>query len=418
MNRNRTKAETQTGTRPEPRPTPERGRDLCHQAFRQTLDLLKVTDQALEELCHQCPRLPDLDGLVVRALNEMALGEQELGTRAPSHVFLVHGHPPVVTGTVYAVGGGEYGPSVGPFKLEAARSYAYSAASEAVLVSNAEDDGGDPETYQGRFHPTVREAVGVPIRNFVTFRIAGDQPGAIIAFNYPERATRYEGQVLSALAITLGALWTLSSRVNQVEEAFLYLVGALARASEVNDEVTGAHILRVSRYAETLALAVGYDPEGARTVGYSAELHDVGKIHTPRELLRKPGPLTPPEMDLMRQHALQGEKIIGTSPRLATARRIAGAHHENWDGSGYPRGLAGEAIPREARLCKIVDTYDALRSERPYKQALPHDETCRILLEGDGKTDPEKHFDPELLRAFRRLHADFQRIHAEIQPWG
>lgn len=394
----------------------QRGRDPCHLAFRQTLDLLKVTDEALEELCHQCPRLPDLDGLVVHALNEMASAEGHEGTRAPSHVFVVHGQPPILTGTVYAVGGNAYGPAVGPFKLDAKHSYAYSAASETVLVSNADEDVSGPEEYQARFHPTVREAVGAPIRNFVTYRIAGDRPGAIIAFNYPGRATRYEGQVLSALAITLGSLWTLASRVAQVEESFLYLVGALARASEVNDEVTGDHILRVSRYAETLALAAGYGPEEAKTIAYSSQLHDVGKIHTPRELLQKPGPLTPQEMEPMRQHALQGEKIIGTSPRLAMARRIAGAHHENWDGSGYPRALAGEAIPREARLCKIVDVYDALRSERPYKPALSHDESCRALLEGDSRTRPDRHFDPELLRIFRRIHADFQRIHAEIQP--
>lgn len=399
-------------------PPPQRGRDLCHVAFRQTLDLLQVTDEALEELCHPSPRLPDLDGLVVHALNEMASSGGEGGARTPSHVFVVHGVPPILTGTVYAVGTQAYGPAVGPFELEARQSYAYSAASETVLVSNADEEDLSPDEYQARFHPTVREAVGAPIRNFVTYRIAGDRPGAIIAFNYPGRATRYEGQVLSALAITLGSVWTLSSRVAQVEEAFLYLVGTLARASEVNDEVTGDHILRVSRYAETLALAAGYGPDEAKVIAYSSQLHDVGKIHTPRELLQKPGPLAPDEVEPMRQHTLQGEKIIGSSPRLAVARRIAGAHHENWDGSGYPRGLAGEAIPREARLCKIVDVYDALRSERPYKPALSHEESCRILLEGDSRTRPDRHFDPELLRTFRRIHADFQRIHAEIQPWG
>lgn len=399
-------------------PSPQRGRDPCHLAFRQTLDLLRVTDDALEELCHQCPRLPDLDGLVVRALNEMAVGEGETGGRTPSHVFVVHGRPPTITGTVYAVGAGRYGRAVGPFELEASRSYAYSTASEEVFISNAEDEAcEDPAAYQARFYPAVREAVGDPIRNFVTYRIAGDRPGAIIAFNYPGRATRYEGQVLSALAITLGSLWTLSSRVAQVEEAFLYLVGALARASEANDEVTGDHILRVSRYAETLALAAGYGPDEARTIAYSSQLHDVGKIHTPSHLLRKPGPLAPEDMETMRRHVLQGEKIIGTAPRLAVARRIAGGHHENWDGSGYPRGLTGEAIPREARLCRIVDVYDALRSERPYKGPLPHDESCRILLEGDHRTRPDRHFDPELLRIFREVHSDFQMIHAEIQPW-
>lgn len=396
----------------------KRGRDLCHQAFRQTLDLLRVTDETLEELCYACPNVPDLDALVLRALNEMALGDEKLGTRAPTHVFLVHGPAPALTGIVYGIGSEGYVPVSGPLRIEPERSYAFSAGSETVVISNQEDGDESPEVYQSRFHPDVRSAVGVPIRNFVTYRIAGAWPGAIIAFNYPEQATRYEAQVLSALAITLGSIWTLASRVAQVEEAFLYLVGALARASEVNDEVTGDHILRVSRYAETMARALGYAPEDVRVIAYSSQLHDVGKIHTARQILRKAGPLTPEEEVVMREHTWQGEKIIGSSPRLAVARKIAGAHHENWDGSGYPRGLAGEEIPREARLAKIVDVYDALRSERPYKPALSHDETCRIMLQGDDRTDPQAHFDPEMLSAFRDLHGEFQRIHAGIQAWG
>ncbi len=397
---------------------PRRGQDLCHSAFRQTLDLLRVTDEVLAELCRECPHLPDLDALVLRALNEMVLGEGDSGTRSPSHLFLVHAKGDRYEGTLYAAGPGGFRPASGPISFMADESHAFSAGGDDVVVSNQQDEGVSPEAYQTRFHPEVRRAIGRPIRNFVTYRIAGDRPGAIIAFNYPRRATRYEAQVLAALAVTLGTVWTLSSRVAQVEEAFLYLVGALARASEVNDEITGDHILLVSRYAETLARAAGYPDDEARVIAYSSELHDVGKIHTPGELLRKPGPLTPEELDLVRQHTLQGEKIIGTSPRLATARRIAGAHHENWDGSGYPRGLAGEEIPREARLVKIVDVYDALRSERPYKGALSHEEALRVMVEGDERVDPGRHFDPDLLRTFRDVHEEFRRIHAEIQPWG
>ncbi len=398
-----------------PRVPRQRGRDLCHLAFRQTLELLRVTDEALEELCHECPRVPDLDALVLRTLNEMALGEAGVGTRFPTHAFLVHGADPSYRGTVYAFGPRGYAP-VGPsFCFAATESHAFSAGTDAVVVQNVEDEGVALEEFQARFHPAVRAGVAAPIRNFVTYRIAGDRPGAIIAFNYPGRATRYEAQVLSTLAITLGSLWTLSSRIAQVEEAFLYLVGALARASEVNDEVTGDHILRVSRTAELLARAAGWGEEEARVLSYSTELHDVGKIHTPRELLRKPGPLTAEEAHVMRQHTLQGERIIGSAQRLATARRIAGAHHENWDGSGYPRGLAGEAIPREARLARIVDVYDALRSERPYKRALTHEEACRVMLYGDDRTRPEGDFDPELLAAFRRVQGEFRRIHAEFQ---
>ncbi len=395
-----------------------RGGDLCHVSFRQTLELLRVTDEALEAMCHECGQVPDFDSLVLRALNEMARNTLAGASRAPRYVFLVHGRERGFTGTLYRLGPDGYRVLGEPIRFAAQESHAFSAGAGDLVVSNAQDENVSMEAYQQRFHPTVRQTIGEPIRNFVTYRVAGDRPGALIAFNYPDRATRYEGQVLAALSVTLGALWTLASRMAQVEEGFIYLVGALARASEVNDEVTGAHILRVSRYAETLARAVGYPENEARVIGYSAQLHDVGKIHTPRQILTKPGPLTPDEEALMRQHALQGEKIIGTAPRLAVARRIAGGHHENWDGSGYPRALAGEEIPREARLVKVVDVYDALRSERPYKRAFTHEEALEIISRGDDRLDPSRLFDPALIAAFTDIHAEFRRIHAAIGEWA
>ncbi len=397
------------------RPQQKRGEDLCHMAFRQTLDLLKVTDEVIAELCHETPVVPLQDALVLRAMNEMALGVGAAYQRAPTHVSLVHGTGPEYDATVYGLGAEGYAPASRLFRFTADQARAFSMGLEEVKVSNAEDDAESVEAYQTLFHPTVRRTVGVPIRNFITYRILGDKPGAIVAYNYPDRATRYEAQVLSALAITLGSTWTLASRVGQVEEAFLYLVGALARASEANDQVTGDHILRVSRYAEVLALAAGLSEREARVIAYSSQLHDVGKIHTPREILRKMGRLSPEEVRIVEEHTWQGEKIIGTSPRLDVARRIAAAHHECWDGSGYPRNLAGEEIPKEARLVKIVDVYDALRSERPYKPAFSHEKACEILLSGDSRIEPARHFDPAFLSVFQKIHGDFQRIHAEIQ---
>lgn len=405
---------------PQPR-TPyakKRGQDACHGAFRQTLELLAVTDRALAELCADCPSLPDQDDLVLEGLNELALGKMCSGTRSPSHVLFVHGADTQFTGKLYVLGPTGYGSASDMFSFAVSEFSALSLDTQSLLVCNVDEYAEGAEAFQRLVHPGVREAIGSPIRNFIAYRIAGDRPGALLAFNYQENADRYEGQVLSALAITLGSLWTLSSRIGQVEEGFLCLVGALARASEVNDDVTGDHILRVSRHAEVLALAAGRPAREARAIGYSSQLHDVGKIHTPRELLRKPGPLTPAETRLMQEHALQGEKIIGNAPRLALARSIAGCHHENWDGSGYPRGLAGTAIPQEARIVRIVDVYEALRSERPYKPALSHEVACHILLRGDNRTVPHRHFDPKLLALFRSVHGEFQRTHAELQAWG
>ena len=402
---------------PPPTPPMQRGRDLCHLAFRQTLDLLRVTDDTLEELCTESAQAPELDMLVIRALNEMALGERGTGTRAPLHVFLIHGPAPSYTGILYRLEPAGYVPISGAVQVDAEALAFTGDGLGDVTLSNAEDEDLSLEAYHQRFPPELRQALGSAIRNYIAYRIAGDWAGALVALNYPDRATRYEAQVLSALAITLGSLWTLTARISQVEEAFLYLVGTLARASEVNDEVTGNHILRVSRCAEALARRVGCSPERARVIGYSAELHDVGKLHTPSEILRKPGPLTPEEKKVMREHTRQGEKIIGTSPRLAVAHRIAANHHENWDGSGYPRGLKGEEIPLEARIVRVVDVYDALRSERPYKAPLSHEQACEVMFRGDHRTIPEKHFDPAILSAFREIHEVFRRIHVEVRPW-
>lgn len=396
-----------------PRPV-RRGHDACHLAFRQTLDFLRVTDETLSKLSPEVRAFPSQETILVRGLNRIAATAPGMGQRAPDYVLFAEGDGPELTGRLYALGPGGYTSTGAPIRFRVEEAVALSRGQDTVAISNAGEDGGSLEEYQKLFLPQVRRRIGVPIRNFISYRVKGDRPAAIMAYNYPMGADRYSSQVLSALAVTIGSLGTLAVHVEEVEGAFLYLVGALARASEINDEITGNHLIRVSLCTEALARAAGLSADEAWALAYSSQLHDVGKIHTPREILRKPGPLDPEEGRIMREHTLAGEQIIGASPRLVAARRIAGGHHENWDGSGYPRGLAGEAIPFEARLVKIVDVYDALRSERPYKAAYSHEEALEVLTRGDGRTDPAKHFDPKLLGLFRELHGEFRRIHSEV----
>ena len=174
-------------------------------------------------------------------------------------------------------------------------------------------------------------------------------------------------------------------------------INRLSHAAEEHDEETGAHVERVSAYAGLLARLAGLDARQCELVRLAAPLHDVGKISVPDHILRKPGPLTASERETMETHSEAGHRILAGSQAalLQIAARIALTHHERFDGTGYPRGLAGQDIPLEGRIVAIADVFDALTSNRPYRAALTVDETIRIMLEGRGS-----HFDADLLDRF------------------
>jgi putative two-component system response regulator len=198
-------------------------------------------------------------------------------------------------------------------------------------------------------------------------------------------------------------------------------IHALARLAETRDPETGNHLRRTQEYVRTLAKALSQHPRFAdylderriEALAKSAPLHDIGKVGIPDHVLLKPGPLTPEEWAIMRTHASLGARAIANAEAdaeakvdfLDIAKEIAHHHHEKWDGSGYPDGLAGDAIPISARLMALADVFDALICKRVYKSAFTHETALNIILEGSGK-----HFDPDVVSAFVGEFETFQRI--------
>ncbi|QDT07333.1 Cyclic di-GMP phosphodiesterase response regulator RpfG [Rubripirellula lacrimiformis] len=225
-------------------------------------------------------------------------------------------------------------------------------------------------------------------------------------------------------------------RTAELEQAQTELIHCLARAAESRDNDTGAHVIRVGKYAGLIGDELGMDQSEVSRLMQAATLHDVGKIGIRDEILQKPGKLTPEEMIEMQRHCGLGRRVLErvpgfddffvqdhtsigdqimracSSPTIQMARTIALTHHERWDGSGYPLGLSGESIPLEGRITAVADVFDAVSSRRSYKDPFSLDESLAIIDEGSGS-----HFDPAVTAAFLRRVQDIVKIqiqHADV----
>lgn len=203
-------------------------------------------------------------------------------------------------------------------------------------------------------------------------------------------------------------------------------IHAMASLAETRDNETGNHIRRTQHYVRVLAEALAGQPRFAAQLDAqridmmckSAPLHDIGKVGIPDHILLKPGRLTAEEFEIMKTHTTLGRDAIDHAEAqlgmplefLACAKEIAYSHQEKWDGSGYPQGLAGDAIPLSARLMALADVYDALISRRVYKEPYPHEEAMRIIADGRGS-----HFDPALVDTFLVIHEQFREIAARFR---
>jgi len=207
----------------------------------------------------------------------------------------------------------------------------------------------------------------------------------------------------------------------QIEKTTIF---ALAYQAELRDKSTGQHLKRVSLYVKLLAKGLSHEPQYKTyiTDSYledlvkSAPLHDIGKVSVPDNILWKPGSLTQEEFEVIKKHCESGALIIKKAEEqlpfrsfLRVAISLVLSHHEKWNGTGYPQGLKGEEIPLAARIMALADVYDALRSERCYKKAFPHEKSCEII-----KADSGSHFDPKIVEVFLKYEHEFLRISEKI----
>jgi len=189
----------------------------------------------------------------------------------------------------------------------------------------------------------------------------------------------------------------VAQRTHELYSTRLQVVQRLGRAAEYRDEETGYHILRMSHTCALLAREIGWDEAQCDLILNASPMHDIGKIGIPDAVLLKPGRFEPHEWEIMKTHAAIGASLLegDDSDLMRMAREIALSHHEKWDGSGYPHGLAGEAIPQTGRIAALADVFDALTSERPYKEAWTVEAAAEMIRENRGR-----HFDPVLADAF------------------
>jgi putative two-component system response regulator len=211
---------------------------------------------------------------------------------------------------------------------------------------------------------------------------------------------RLEETVLEKTSALREAVAGLEVKERQLQESREETIRRLARAAEFRDRDTGGHIDRVSQICGLLARRLGLDVDRAELLRIASPLHDIGKIAVPDRVLLKPGPLSPDERAQMERHAEAGYWMLAGSgqPLLDLAALVAWTHHERYDGTGYPRGLAGEEIPIEGRIVAVADVFDALTSDRVYRPALSGEEALRVLRQGRGT-----HFDAVVLDAFFEL---------------
>jgi len=256
-----------------------------------------------------------------------------------------------------------------------------------------------------RFNPQVDRDTGYRTKSILTTpmkNLREEVQGVFQVLNKTNGKSfnKEDEELLAILARQAGAAVENVQLYEQVLEAAQDTIFRLAAAAEYKDKDTGEHILRMSRYTALIAEEMGFPPRFCENLRIASSMHDIGKLGVPDAILGKPASLNETEWVEMRKHTLYGAEILkdSTNELIKMSHKIALSHHEKFDGSGYPSGLKGEAIPIEGRITALADVFDALTSKRAYKEKFSMKETLRIIRDGVGK-----HFDPKVGEAFERV---------------
>jgi putative two-component system response regulator len=206
------------------------------------------------------------------------------------------------------------------------------------------------------------------------------------------------------------ALEEVTRAQREIQAGHLDTIRRLTLAAEYKDHDTAGHIERIGRYSQIVGMAMHLQPGTVDLLLHAAPMHDVGKLGIPDGILLKPGPLDDEERAIMNTHTTIGGQILAgsSSPVIQMGERVAMTHHEKWTGGGYPNGLSGEQIPIEARICSVVDFFDALTMDRPYRKAVPNDKVVEMIHEETGTS-----FDPAVVEVFVQVRPDIEAIQAE-----
>lgn len=199
----------------------------------------------------------------------------------------------------------------------------------------------------------------------------------------------------------------LRAAYEQIKDSYSEMIFRFALAAEYKDESTGIHLVKIADYCTEIAQALGLSKQDIEYLRYASPMHDIGKLIIPDAILKKESGLTPEEREVMKKHTMLGADIFkgSRSPLLKAARIISLTHHERYDGTGYPQGLKGRAIPIFGRIAALADVFDALTSKRPYKEAYSFEEAVKII-----KDSPGEHFDPDVVKAFLSRLSKIRRI--------